>query len=434
MMFRLRKTIVAFVLCVIGVNGWVLSSARSALASNDALGAAVLSREELENHIKLQNAELEKLNQQLTETQRKLEGARNESVGLQKELETVRTSITRLNLNIKADKISIQKLTLEIESLGYDIRDIEIMTEGKKESVVEVLRKIQMNDQVNLLTILLKGNSLADSVFEAKALADTGSQLGIEVDRLETLRKQKIDKVNAVNDKKTEIVSRQKNLENQKVIIQDQEGEKETLLAQSKNKEGLYEKELDELRKKQDEIAVQISKFEDELRVKFDVGLLPSKRSGVFEWPLKLKKDGGVGIITQHLGEVSKLYRGKPHNGLDIAAPVGTPVFAADDGKVIAVDNNDINRWRKYQYGKYILIEHENNLATLYAHLSKQSVRVGEAVKRGELIGYSGNTGYSTGAHLHFGVYWGPSLLMKSVPPAAGLVPVGVVVNPEDYL
>lgn len=161
---------------------------------------------------------------------------------------------------------------------------------------------------------------------------------------------------------------------------------------------------------------------------------MPIKRPGVFAWPIKLIKDGGVGHITQHQGEVSRLYKGKPHNGLDIGAPLGTPVYAAADGIVKEIGNNDINYYRRYQYGKYILIKHENNLSTLYAHLSRQIISRGANVKKGDLIGYSGNTGYSTGSHLHFGVYWAPSVLMKSVHPAAGLVPIGVVINPEDYL
>lgn len=110
--------------------------------------------------------------------------------------------------------------------------------------------------------------------------------------------------------------------------------------------------------------------------------------------------------------------------------------MAAADGKVIAIGNNDkgTSRWARYQYGKYIVIEHENNLSTLYAHLSRIIVQKGEAVKRGDIIGYSGETGYSYGPHLHFTVYWTPSVQFKSIPPAAGLVPVGVTINPMDYL
>lgn len=403
-------------------------------ASSSLADSASADRAELEAKIQVQNQELVKLNNQLIATQNKLEGATTERVSLQKELSRIKNSISQLNLNIQADKINIQKLTLEIDSLHYDIRDIEISMDDKKKSIADLLREISRNDQVNLLTVLLNGRNLAESVSDLQALSETSQQLGSDIGSLETLKGNKVAKVDNVNAKKIEISNRSRNLENRKLIIQDQEGEKTTLLAQTQNKESQYQKELSDLRKKQDDISDQITKFEDELRAKFDVKVLPSKNSRVLSWPVKLKKDGGTGIITQHFGEVSRLYRGKPHNGLDIGTPVGTPVLAAADGKVLAVDNNDLSSWRKYQYGKYILIEHEDGLATLYAHLSKQVVRKGDSVKRGDVIGYSGNTGYSTGPHLHLGAYWAASILMKSVPPAAGLVPVGVVVSPEDYL
>lgn len=430
MKFFLKLAAVAVGLLYYGLTGMVLAQEN---VSGSALSSD-LDRQELKARIQIQAQELEKLNRQLEETQAKLDSAKTEGVSLRKELDTIKNSITQLNLNIKADKISIQKLTLEIDTLSYDIKDIEFSMEDKKQSIKELLREIHRNDQVNLLTVLLNGQSLAESIFEVQALADTGSQLGVDIGDLEELRGEKLDKFQKVNAKKQEISFRQKSLENRKAIVEDQEGEKETLLVQTKNKENLYQKDLEELRKKQDEIADQISKFEEELRAKFDVGLLPTKRPGVLEWPVKLKKDRGAGIITQHMGEVSRLYKGKPHNGLDIGVPIGTPIMAADDGEIMAVDNNDRSAWRKYQYGKYILIKHPNGLATLYAHLSRQIVSKGQTVKRGELIGYSGSTGYSTGPHLHLGLYWAATILMKSVPPASGLVPVGVVLNPEDYL
>lgn len=404
----------------------------SALAVDS--GGTNLSREELENRIRAQGLELEKLNQELAETQGKLEDAKTERVGLQKELTTIKNNISHLNLSIRTDKVAIEKLSLEIDSLKYDIQDIELSINNKRDGIVQLLRRLQRNSHTNLIAILLKGNSLAENLLEAQSLADTSSQLGIEIGGLDELKGAKVEKVDIIDTKLVEISQRKRNSENKKIIVEDQEDTKETLLANTKNKESSYEQQLSELRKRQDEISDQISKFEDELRAKFDVGVLPAKRPGVLGWPVKLKKDGGVGIITQHMGEVSKLYRGKPHNGLDIGTPIGTPVYAAENGKVISVDNNDLSSWRKYQYGKYILIQHENNFATLYAHLSKQVVSRGAEVKRGDLIGYSGNTGYSTGPHLHLGLYWAPSIVFKTVPPAAGLVPVGVVLNPEEYL
>ena len=189
-----------------------------------------------------------------------------------------------------------------------------------------------------------------------------------------------------------------------------------------------------ELEKQQNSISDEIDKIEDQLRAAFDPTLLPGKRPGVFGWPILLKKNGGLAYVTQQFGEKSYLYRGKPHNGLDVGGPLGTPIFAADDGVISAVDNNDKSSWQKYQYGKYVMIEHGNNITSLYAHLSKQIVKKGDSVKRGDVIGYLGNTGYATGPHLHFGAYWTPSIQFKTISPANGLVPIGVIINPEDYL
>ncbi|MBO5963828.1 MAG: M23 family metallopeptidase, partial [Bacteroidales bacterium] len=86
---------------------------------------------------------------------------------------------------------------------------------------------------------------------------------------------------------------------------------------------------------------------------------------------------------------------GRPHSGIDIALNTGDKIYAAFDGVV---------RLAKYNggYGNCVVIRHYNNLETLYGHLSKIKVKVGEKVKAGDVIGLGGNTGRSTGPHLHF--------------------------------
>ena len=85
------------------------------------------------------------------------------------------------------------------------------------------------------------------------------------------------------------------------------------------------------------------------------------------------------------------------HDGIDLVAPAGTPVYAAGDGVVVGAEPNG-------QYGNWIRIEHEQKLATVYGHLMAfaPGIHPGEEVVRGELIGFVGSTGRSTGAHLHF--------------------------------
>lgn len=113
--------------------------------------------------------------------------------------------------------------------------------------------------------------------------------------------------------------------------------------------------------------------------------------SGQFAWPTN-------GIITQH--------RSSYHTGVDIANGIGTNVFAADSGRVIEASGG----WNG-GYGNHILINHGNGYVTMYAHLSRILVSVGQDVSRGQNIGLMGSTGRSTGSHLHFEIRQGGSFL-----------------------
>jgi murein DD-endopeptidase MepM/ murein hydrolase activator NlpD len=86
------------------------------------------------------------------------------------------------------------------------------------------------------------------------------------------------------------------------------------------------------------------------------------------------------------------------HAALDLAAPTGTRINAAMDGKVATVGLNSV-------YGRYIILSHSGGFQTMYAHMSLTSVRQGVSVRQGQKIGEVGNTGYSTGPHLHFAVF-----------------------------
>ena len=88
------------------------------------------------------------------------------------------------------------------------------------------------------------------------------------------------------------------------------------------------------------------------------------------------------------------------YNGVDYGAPIGTPVRAAAGGSVIT---SRVGGWNG-GYGNFVVIQHANGTQTLYGHLSKNSVWQGQNVVQGQIIGYSGNTGRSTGPHLHFEV------------------------------
>lgn len=420
-----------FTVSVIGVMifGSVFLNARAGTAVPD--NSSILTREELQAQIQQKTKQLEAINKQFETTQKNLETTQNQNRTLQRELAQLSGAINQLTLSIQGDTLSIQKLNLEIDSLNYDVKDTQTSIDGKKQAINQLLVELQKNDEgaSNLLAVFLKNGTLADSIMETQSIVNLRSQLSLDIQNLMNLNQTLNDKIQQSSHKKSEVRFHQKNLSARKEIVTEQKETRKVILVQTKNQENTYEQQLTNLKNQQNSVSDEIGKIEDQLRSSFNIGVLPIKRPGVLAWPLQ-----SAIRITQHFGEKSYLYRNKPHNGLDLGVSIGTPVFAADDGMIIGADNNDRSTWQKYQYGRYIMIKHANDLATLYAHLSRQIVSVGMTVKRGDLIGYSGNTGYSTGPHLHFGLYWYPSVIMKSLPPAAGLIPIGVAINPEDYL
>jgi murein DD-endopeptidase MepM/ murein hydrolase activator NlpD len=107
-----------------------------------------------------------------------------------------------------------------------------------------------------------------------------------------------------------------------------------------------------------------------------------------------------VGYISRGFGMQIDPFTGqlRPHYGIDFAARVGTPVWATADGRVANIG------WDKNGFGTFIEVDHRQGYQTYYAHLSKVEVGLGKEVKRGQLIGRVGNTGRSTGPHLHYEV------------------------------
>jgi len=108
---------------------------------------------------------------------------------------------------------------------------------------------------------------------------------------------------------------------------------------------------------------------------------------GRFMWPVPQFYK-----VSSHFGPRGR----KHHDGIDIPAPKGTPIVASDSGLVIYADNGIRG------YGNMIVIAHTDGVYTVYAHNRTNKVSKGEKVKRGELIAEVGNTGRSTGPHLHF--------------------------------
>jgi len=385
--------------------------------------------DELKRAIEERSKELSEITNQIYETQRNLTATEQKGKTLNQEIKRIDYQVNQVNLSIKSSQIKIEKLGLEMQSLGYEISDRESEIEAKKEAIADFLRELHEKNQESILLIFLKNKSLAESLFETQSISSLSEGLTLEVEKLHAIKAILADRHNEASEKKVAVEAENRNLKNRKTIAEEQKNERQELLRSSKNQERLYQQQLKELEKIQAEIAAEIEEAERELRARIDPNLLPVPRPGVLSWP------AANGRLTQGYGGTAfalRNYRGKHHNGVDIAAPIGTEIYAGEAGEVVTTGNQD-RYCPRAAYGKFIVIKHDNGLTTLYAHLSQTIVSVGQKVGRDQLIGYMGKSGWATGSHLHFTV-WSTNTYVVRLTRSCGPMPVGGDIDPMQYL
>lgn len=392
-------------------------------------GAKAATPDELRRAIESRSDELQKISAQIQTAQRELGATGEKGRTLNREIKRTDYQISQLNLQIRSGEIRREKLLLEIQALEYAIEEnLEAMAR-KRMAIGEFLRALHERERAHLLLTLLERASLSESVLETQSLSDLGDELTRELTALAELKVSVEEQLAETNEKKQAVEAEARALKNRKTITEAEKQDREQLLRITKNQEKLFQQQLRDLEKEQTAIVEEIEGIEKELRSQIAEPSLPHARPGVLAWP------AGGGVVSQGYGSTAfalKSYRGKHHNGIDIAAPVGTEVYAAEAGRVLAVGNQD-RFCPRGAYGKFIVIEHENGLTTLYGHLSRQVVNVGEAVARGKLIGYVGRSGWATGPHVHFTVWSTPTYTLRSSR-TCGPMPVGGDIDPQQYL
>jgi len=199
-----------------------------------------------------------------------------------------------------------------------------------------------------------------------------------EKELIETVEKELIEQQAQLEGIKTE---------EQKMVISLEN----TKLVQSSYKNSLTDAEK-EIQTKIDEYTEELNKVEAEILLISSENILPNYTGGLFEWPAP-----GYYTITSEYGmrlhPILKTYRS--HSGLDIGAPMGSNVLAANDGVVIKATYMGA-------YGNVVMIDHGGGVITVYAHGSEIIAKLGDTVKRGDVIMKCGSTGWSTGPHVHF--------------------------------
>ncbi len=400
-----------------------------------AFNTKAISYQELQKQIDEKKNQINQLIQQAEVYNIELEKLQSTSKSLSNELKIIQNNLNNVNYKIRINEIQIEKINLELEQLGMNITNTSNEIIIKKEFLAQTLKNLyEKSRELDPVIIVLKNIKISEALSELNNIQNISINLKITLDELENLKTNLLDQQESTNKKKVELERVRNELNNQKRIVLTLQDEKTTLLNKTKNQEKNYQTLLDNIEKQRAEIELEISRLEEALKAQIDPSLLPSARAGLLLWPVSnpiITQGFGVTSASKYFYNIGR-YKTPTHNGIDLKANIGTPIYAAEDGEVVAVGNQDLYCY-KGAYGKFVVIRHYNNLTTLYAHLSLQTVKKGDIVKRGQIIGYSGNSGFATGPHLHFTVYFSPTFQMTQSA-SCGPMPIGAPVNPLPYL
>lgn len=329
--------------------------------------------------------------------------------------------------DITSNERRLADLGQQIESLESRVKEKEKVIGVQKDLLANVLRSYydSQTQAVGVAPMLLTSPDDFDRLLSGRDhLFETGEGVREMLSGIVNLRNSLVHEHTLASEKKVEVASVKFQLEQQNAYLENSRRNKEALAAKAATEQAKYSDMVSDLEKQRKEIEDEIEQLDAARAGKIDLSSIPGFGSGVLGYPVKSPHK------TQGYGKTKFTKWYTFHNGVDFADTVGTPVLAAEDGEVVAMGDEG-----KYAYGKWIAIKHNNGLTTLYGHLSKQSVKKGEDVDRGEKIGLMGSTGYSTGPHVHFGVYTSESFEVVNSSSVKGLlIPTGAHINPEKYL
>lgn len=326
----------------------------------------------------------EDIENKLEDTKDERKVIEKESAKLQEELDLVKTKLDKLNEEINT-------LNKENKNLEEEILEVEKVLEENYEIIRSII-KIQYEQKVGgYLSILLEAKDFGNFLRRLEVVSN------LIKNNDETIREIKELQVELESKKET-LTKQMDEINKNKIIVEEEKGRLDKLNKENKAK-------VKKLIKLQGELSSQIKLTEKEISELESRGqeinneIVSSSSGGSYNgskmaWPVI-----GYTTLSSKFGYRIHPISGekKLHTGIDIPAPAGTPVVAANSGTVI------ISRYDN-SYGNMVAIDHGGGIVSFYAHNTERLVKVGDKVSKGQKISTVGTTGYSTGNHLHFEV------------------------------
>jgi len=351
------------------------------------------------------NAQIEELDREIAQYQSQITETEEQKKTLNNTIKEL--TLTRSKLLVEKNQIQkkINATDLVIEELGNNIQTKEETIRQSELSLEKGLYTLYQNEKNSFIELLLSKEKFKDFSEEYNNIISVNesvrnniNELLVQKDELNNTKVKKLDEQDQLKNLKKTLIAKE-------TAVLNAKKEKDALLVETKNKEATYQALLAEQIKRRDAFEKSITEYEAQLQFILNPKLLPKEGSEPLSWPLDSI------LITSTYGS----RWGSFHYGLDFRAAVGTSVKAMRSGVVEGVGDTDTD-CPKASFGKWIFIKYDDGLSSTFGHLSVISVKKGDKVKAGDVVGLSGNTGSSTGPHLHVSVYASTGVNVDTVP------------------
>ncbi|MEK7574715.1 MAG: peptidoglycan DD-metalloendopeptidase family protein [Patescibacteria group bacterium] len=395
--------------------------------------------DDLKAKIDERNEVIKNLDLEIAQYEAQVEKTSTQGKTLKNKIATLELTRKKLLAEITSIQNQISVANLSINKLSGQISDAEKTIARDRAAIASTIVQTDEEESVSLAEMLLTYPSISHFLDRVESLSQLSVGLKIRLAEVRALKEDIEGKKVDTEGKRKELISLANNLSDKKKVAEYNKTETNKLLTQTKNQEASYRKILEEKQALRDAFAGELLGYESQLKIAIDPSSLPDTGKGVLAWPVDKVS------ITQNFGhtefsKTTQAYNGQGHNGIDLKAAIGTKIKSSLSGMVLGTGNTD-TACPNASYGRWVLVEHPNGLSTLYAHLSVIKVVAGQTVATGELLGYSGESGYATGPHLHFSVYASQGVKILTRPSrvckATYTMPVGSLnsyLNPLLYL